>query len=78
MLSPSPAMLFTRRGAVASPLPGASFIVNSPTSARDTALVSTGTGFGLANGIALLAKVGGEFASRYSTYAGTGTVRYVW
>ncbi|MGA7486620.1 MAG: hypothetical protein WBW74_06735 [Xanthobacteraceae bacterium] len=63
---------------MASPLPGASFIVNSPTSARDTALVSTGTGFGLANGIALLAKVGGEFASRYSTYAGTGTVRYVW
>jgi hypothetical protein len=32
----------------------------------------------LANGVALLAKFDGEFASHSSTYAGTGTVRYTW
>jgi hypothetical protein len=32
----------------------------------------------LANGVSLLGKFDGEFASRSSTYAGTGTVRYTW
>ena len=32
----------------------------------------------LANGVVLLAKFDGEFASHASTYAGTGTVRYTW
>jgi hypothetical protein len=32
----------------------------------------------LANGVTLLAKFDGEFASRSFTYAGTGTVRYAW
>jgi hypothetical protein len=31
-----------------------------------------------ANGISLLAKFDGDFASRSSTYAGTGTIRYSW
>ena len=59
-------------------LPGASFIVNGATPAKNSALASAGTELRLANGIALLAKFDGEFASHSSTYAGTGTVRYTW
>jgi hypothetical protein len=32
----------------------------------------------LANGVTLLAKFDGEFASNSSTYSGTGTIRYRW
>jgi uncharacterized protein with beta-barrel porin domain len=59
-------------------LPGVSFIVNGATPAKNSALASAGTELRLANGIALLAKFDGEFASHSSTYAGTGTVRYTW
>jgi outer membrane autotransporter protein len=59
-------------------LPGASFVVNGATPAKDSALVSAGTEYRLANGVTLLAKFDGAFASRSSTYAGTGTVRYSW
>ena len=59
-------------------LPGASFIVNGATPAKNSALASAGTELRLANGVALLAKFDGEFASHSSTYAGTGTVRYRW
>jgi outer membrane autotransporter protein len=59
-------------------LPGASFIVNGGTPAKDSALVSAGAEYRLASGLTLLAKFDGEFASRSSTYAGTGTVRYSW
>jgi outer membrane autotransporter protein len=59
-------------------LPGASFIVNGATPAKNSALASAGTELRLANGIALLAKFDGEFASHSSTYAGTGTFRYTW
>jgi autotransporter-associated beta strand protein len=59
-------------------LPGASFIVNGATPAKNSALVSEGAELRLANGVALLAKFDGEFASHSSTYAGTGTVRYTW
>ena len=59
-------------------LPGASFIVNGATPAKDSALVSAGAEYRLANGVSLLAKFDGEFASRSTTYAGTGTVRYTW
>ena len=59
-------------------LPGASFVVNGATPAKDSALVSAGAEYRLANGVALLAKFDGEFASRSSTYAGTGTIRYAW
>jgi hypothetical protein len=37
---------------------------------------SAGAELRLANGVVLLAKFDGEFASHSSTYAGTGTVRY--
>jgi outer membrane autotransporter protein len=59
-------------------LPGASFIVNGATPAKNSALASAGTELRLANGITLLAKFDGEFASHSSTYAGTGAVRYTW
>src|SRR5262249_43346665 len=59
-------------------LPGASFIVNGATPAKNSALASAGAEYRLANGITLLAKFDGEFASRSSTYAGTGAIRYTW
>jgi uncharacterized protein with beta-barrel porin domain len=59
-------------------LPGASFIVNGATPAKNSALTSAGAELRLVNGVTLLAKFDGEFASRSSTYSGTGTVRYTW
>jgi autotransporter-associated beta strand protein len=59
-------------------LPGASFIVNGATPAKNSALTSAGAELRLADGVVLLAKFDGEFASHASTYAGTGTVRYTW
>jgi autotransporter-associated beta strand protein len=59
-------------------LPGASFVVNGATPAKNSALTSAGAELRLANGAVLLAKFDGEFASHSSTYAGTGTVRYTW
>ena len=59
-------------------LPGASFIVNGTIPAPDSALASASAELRFANGISLLAKFDGEFASHSSTYAGTGTIRYTW
>jgi uncharacterized protein YhjY with autotransporter beta-barrel domain len=64
--------------AVFQALPGASFIVNGAAPAKNSALTSAGTELRLANGVTLIGKFDGEFASRSSTYAGTGTVRYSW
>jgi uncharacterized protein with beta-barrel porin domain len=64
--------------AVFQTLPGASFIVNGALPVKDAALASAGGELRIANGITLLAKFDGEFASHSSTYAGTGTVRYRW
>ena len=58
--------------AVFQTLPGASFIVNGATPAKNSALASAGTELRLANGVTLLGKFDGEFASRSTTYAGTG------
>jgi autotransporter-associated beta strand protein len=59
-------------------LPGASFIVNGATLPQNSALASAGGELRLANGVTLLAKFDGEFASHSSTYGGTGTFRYRW
>jgi T5SS/PEP-CTERM-associated repeat protein len=59
-------------------LPGASFIVNGATLPKNSALTSAGAELRLADGVTLLAKFDGEFASHSSTYAGTGTIRYRW
>jgi outer membrane autotransporter protein len=59
-------------------LPGASFIVNGAIPPKDSALTSVGAELRFVNGISLLAKFDGGFASHSSTYAGTGTIRYSW
>jgi outer membrane autotransporter protein len=59
-------------------LPGASFTVNGATPAKNSALTSAGAELRLINGFSLLGKFDGEFAAHSQTYAGTGTVRYVW
>ncbi|MBV8112591.1 MAG: autotransporter domain-containing protein [Hyphomicrobiales bacterium] len=59
-------------------LPGASFIVNGATLPKNSAVTSAGAELRLANGVTLLAKFDGEFASHSSTYGGTGTLRYRW
>ena len=59
-------------------LPGASFIVNGAIPVRNLALASAGAELRLINGVSLLGKFDGEFASRSQAYAGTGMVRYTW
>jgi outer membrane autotransporter protein len=64
--------------AVFQALPGAGFIVNGATPAKNSALASAGAELRFANGVSLLAKFDGEFAGHSNTYAGTGTVRWTW
>jgi autotransporter-associated beta strand protein len=59
-------------------LPGASFVVNGATPAKNSALASAGAELRLANGVTLIGTFDGEFASNASTYGGTGTIRYTW
>src|SRR6202035_2666408 len=59
-------------------LPGASFIVNGAGMPKDSALTSASATLQLTRNWSLEAKFDGEFASTSQTYAGTGTVRYVW
>jgi uncharacterized protein with beta-barrel porin domain len=59
-------------------LPGATFIVQGATPAKNSALTSAGAELRLINGVSLLGKFDGEFAAHSQTYAGTGTVRYTW
>ena len=59
-------------------LPGASFIVNGATPAKNSALTSAGAELRLINGVSLLGKFDGEFAAHSQTYAGTSTVHYIW
>jgi uncharacterized protein with beta-barrel porin domain len=59
-------------------LPGASFVVNGAPPVQNSALASAGGELRLANGITLIARFDSEFASRSSTYAVTGTLRYRW
>jgi uncharacterized protein with beta-barrel porin domain len=64
--------------AVFQALPGANFIVHGAAPAKDSALASAGAALRLVRGVTLLAKFDGAFASRAQTYAGTGTVRWMW
>jgi outer membrane autotransporter protein len=59
-------------------LPGASFTVNGAAPAKDSALATAGAELRLLNGVSVLGKLDGEFASHASTYAGSGVIRYVW
>jgi hypothetical protein len=71
-------LLFATLLPVFQALPGASFIVNGATLPKNSALTTAGAELRLANGISLLAKFDGEFASHSSTYAGSGILRYTW
>ena len=64
--------------AVFQTLPGSNFTVDGATAAKNSALASAGVELRLANGVTLLGKFDGDFASHSSTYAGTGTLRYRW
>lgn len=59
-------------------LPGASFTVNGASPAKDSALVTLGAELRLNPAWSIAAKFDGEFASSVQSYAGTGTIRYVW
>jgi uncharacterized protein YhjY with autotransporter beta-barrel domain len=59
-------------------LPGASFIVNGAPIPTDSALASVGAELHMTTRWSVLAKFDGEFAKNSQTYAGTGTVRYMW
>jgi len=59
-------------------LPGASFVVNGAPIPTDSALASVGAELHMTTRWSVLAKFDGEFAKNSQTYAGTGTVRYLW
>jgi len=59
-------------------LPGASFLVQGATPAKNSALTSAGTELRLVNGVSVLAKFDGQFGVHSQTYGGSGAVRYVW
>jgi autotransporter-associated beta strand protein len=59
-------------------LPGTSFVVNGAPVPHDSALTSVGADMHLTPRWTLLGKFDGEFASSAQTYAGSGTLRYVW
>jgi autotransporter-associated beta strand protein len=59
-------------------LPNTFFAVTGATPVPNAALASAGAELRFLNGWALAARFDGEFADRAQTYAGTGTIRYVW
>jgi uncharacterized protein with beta-barrel porin domain len=65
-------------GAVFQALPGASFTVNGAAAPKNSALASAGGELHMTANWSLAAKFNGEFAKGSQTYAGTGTLRYVW
>ena len=64
--------------AVFETLPGANFIVNGAAIPKNSALTTAGAELHLTQAWSVLAKFDGEFAKGSETYAGTGTLRYVW
>ncbi|MDO8876633.1 MAG: autotransporter-associated beta strand repeat-containing protein [Pseudolabrys sp.] len=65
-------------GAAFQTLPGSNFTVNGAAPATNSALLSVGSEFLMANNVSFGAKFDGEFASRSQTYTGTATLRYAW
>jgi autotransporter-associated beta strand protein len=59
-------------------LPGASFVVNGASPARDSALTTASVEMSFISGISLAATFEGEFSDVTRSYAGKGVVRYVW
>ncbi len=59
-------------------LPGTNFIVNGAPIPQNSALTSAGAELFLSSRLTLLVKFDGEFAPGSQTYAGSGTLRYIW
>jgi uncharacterized protein with beta-barrel porin domain len=59
-------------------LPGASFIVNGATQARDAALTTASAEMKWLNGFSVAGTFEGEFSDVAKSYAGKGVVRYAW
>jgi outer membrane autotransporter protein len=59
-------------------LPGANFVVTGVAIPANTALASAGAELRLSPHWSVLVNCHGEFAKRAETYAGTGTLRYLW
>ena len=64
--------------AVFESLPGSNFVVNGAPLPSNSALTSAGAELFITPRLTLLAKFDGEFAPGSQTYAGSGTLRYVW
>jgi uncharacterized protein with beta-barrel porin domain len=65
-------------GATFQTLPGASFVVNGATQARDAALTTASAEVKWLNGFSLAGTFEGEFSNVTRSYAGKGVVRYQW
>jgi uncharacterized protein with beta-barrel porin domain len=63
-------------GATFVDIPGANFVVNGATPARDLALLSAGAEIKLAKGVSMMAKLDTELGSRSTIYGGTATLQY--
>ena len=59
-------------------LPGANFIVNDAAIPANSALTTASAELRLTAAWSVLAQFDGDFASTSQTYAGTGTLRYIW
>ena len=59
-------------------LPGASFVVNGASQARDSALTTASVEMKWLNGWSAAVTFEGEFSNVKSSYAGKGVVRYTW
>jgi uncharacterized protein with beta-barrel porin domain len=59
-------------------LPGASFVVNGASPARDSARTTASAEMSFISGISLAATFEGEFSDVTRSYAGKGVVRYTW
>jgi autotransporter-associated beta strand protein len=59
-------------------LPGASFVVNGASPARDAALTTASAEWKFSSGISLAATLEGEFSDVTRSYAGKGVARYAW
>jgi autotransporter-associated beta strand protein len=59
-------------------LPGANFTVNGAPLPQNSALTSAGAELFITPRVTVLVKFDGEFAPGSQTYAGSGTLRYIW
>ena len=59
-------------------LPGASFVVDAPKPAANSALTTAGAEYKLDNGWSVLGKFEGEFSSTTTIYSGMGVIRKQW